>query len=394
MCLKCFLGWEFKWLIVALVVVVAAGVEGQHSTFSGDRSLTFVGTSAGRIYAQVGVGRFVAIDAETGLVLWSFEDENLRLFTRPAFASDGLFVAATGSNSTSELLRLDPTTGRAEWRVPIEGLGGNGSPVLCGGDVLVADYWHRTVFAYNVANGKNDWKTESLPLLFLFPPAVLDGNAFFLTADREEPESKQKLVSISCREGQLGKSLAVHIGGVSRTPVLFYKDAVILSGYERSRGTSLQALRISDGTQLWSVLVPDEITRFTPSIQNNLLVAGALSLWVLNLDTGKTIFHEALPTASVPIAVANGSVFFSRGDRTVEARDLPSGKMRWKSRLKGTISSNVVVAGGHIFVKTGKAELAALKMTGEVEKYIQIQNSDGSNSGTSGRAAHPPYSSR
>jgi len=352
-------------------VLFAVCLEGWPSALE-DRSLTFVEANAGKVYAQAGAGRFVAIDAETGSVLWNFQDENLRLFTKPAFASDGLFVAATGSNSNSELLRLNPATGRVDWRVPIEGLGGNASPVLCGGEVLVSDYWHRTVFAYNAATGKNDWRTESLPLLFLFPPAVSDDSAFFLAADKKEPQSKQELVPVSCSDGQPGKSLSVHIDGVSRTPVLFYGDSVILSGYDKSRGTSLQAIRKSDGVQLWSALIPDEITRFTPSIQNNLLVAGALSLWVLNLDTGKTIFHEALPTASVPVAVTNGSVFFSRGDQIVEARDLPSGKVRWSAKLRGRISSNIVVTDGHVYVKTGEAQLAAVRLTGEVDKYLQI----------------------
>jgi len=330
--------WEFRRLMIVLPVFLAVCLEGRSSTLEDGPSLTFVEANAGRVYAQAGAGRFVAIDAETGLVAWNFRDKNLRLFTKPAFALNGLFVAATGSNSHSELLRLDPATGRAEWRASIEGLGGNASPVLCGEEVLVSDYWHGTVFGYNATSGKNDWKTDSLPLLFLFPPAVLDDRAFFLAADKKDPEGKQELVSVSCRDGQPLKSLPVHIDGVSRTPVLFYKDAVVLSGYDKTRGTSLQAIRRSDGMQLWSTPIPDEITRFTPSIQDNLLVAGALSLWVLDLDTGKTIFHEALPTASVPIAVANGLVLLSHGNQAVEARDLPSGKLLRRNRGRETPS--------------------------------------------------------
>ena len=363
---------ESGLLIVALVAFCAVCRESRSLASTDANSPTFVEANAGRVYTQPGPGHYLALDAETGSVIWDFRDENLRLFTRSAFGAEGLFIAATGSNSNSELLRLNPANGQLDWRVPIEGLGGNGSPVLCGSEVLVSDYWHRTVSAFNVATGKNDWKTESLPLLFLFPPAVFDSNAFFLVADKNEPETKQQLVSVSCKDGQLGKALRVQIVGVSRTPVLLYQDMVVLSGYDRAVGTSLKAIRRTDGAEVWSTLIPDEIARFAPSIEKNLLVAGAVSLWVLNLDTGKTIFREALPTASVPVAVASGLVFFSRGNQTVEARELPSGKLRWKSRLNGTISSNIAVSGSHIYVKTGVGQLAQLSMKGEVEKYLKV----------------------
>ena len=341
-------------------------------------SLTFIDVNAGIVYAQVGTDHFAAIDAKTGSVLWNFEDKRLRLFTKAVFRSDALFVAAMGTNLSSELIRLDLATGRTDWRVPIADLGGNASPVLCGGEVLVPDYRHRVVSAFNIASGKNDWKTESLPFLFLFPPAVLENNALFLVADKKEPESKQQLLYLSCGDGQPGKTLPVRIDGVSRTPVLLYKDSVVLSGYDRVLGTSLQAIRLGDGTKLWAALIPDEIARFTPTIQENLLVSGAGSVWVLDLETGKIAFREALPTPSVPVAVANGMVFFSRASHTVEARELPSGKLRWKTRIEGLISSNIVALDRNIYVKTAGNRLAVLSMTGQIDSYLQIGKPDAS----------------
>lgn len=215
--------------------------------------------------------------------------------------------------------------------------------------------------------------------MFLYPPAVLDDRALFLVADKSAPESKQSLTSISCGDGRPGKTLPVQIEGVSRTPVLLYKESVVvLSGYDKARGTSLVATRISDGTQLWSTLIPDEIARFAPTIQNNLLVAGAASLWVVDLDTGKVALREALPTPTVPVAAENGLAFSSHGGQTIEARELPSGKLRWSAKVKGRISSNIAVTDSHVYVKTGEAELAALRMTGEVDRYLQIATPSGS----------------
>jgi outer membrane protein assembly factor BamB len=240
--------------------------------------------------------------------------------------------------------------------------------------VLVGDFWHRTVSAFNVATGKNDWKTESQPFLFLFPPAILDGDALFFAANKEEPESKQQLVTLSCADGLLSRSsLSVHIDGVSRTPVLLYQDTVVISGHERTRGTSLKRIRKTDGAQLWSALIPDEITRFTPSIQGKFLVAGALSLWVLDLDTGRVLFNEARPTGSVPIAVRNGLIFSSGEKQTIEARELPSGKLRWSRKLRGRISSNIVATDTRVFVRVGDDQLATLTMAGEIDKYFQIR---------------------
>lgn len=379
---KCSLLCKSSRLIFLLVVLVADCLTGRSVVSGNDNSLTFVDANAGKVFAQAGPGHFIAIDTETGSVLWNFQDENLRLFTKPVFRSDALFVAATRTDSKSELIRLDLVTGKTNWRMPFMGLGGNASPVLCGTEVLVSDYWHRTISAFNVLTGNNDWKTESLPYFFLFPPAVLGNDALFVVADKQDPESKQQLMFVSCANGQPGKTLPARIAGVSRTPVLLYKDSAVISGYDRVRGTSLQAIRLSDGAKLWSALIPDEIARFTPTIQNNLLVAGAGSLWIIDLDTGKTVFHGVLPTPSVPVAVANGLVFLSRGSQTVEARELLSGELRWKAKLKGTISSNIVVMNSHAYVKTGEGQMAALKMTGEVDRYFQIGKSRGSASGT------------
>jgi len=361
------------WLLIVSTVVLSIYLTRKSTAAENDSSLTFIAVNAGKVYAQVGTGHFAAIDAETGSVLWNFQDKHLRLFTKAVFRPDALFVAATGTNSTSELIRLDLATGEVDWRTPIQGLGGNASPVLCAREILVSDYWHKTVSAFNVSTGKKDWTTESQPSLFLYPPAVLDERALFLVADRSAPESKQLLMSISCGEGRSGKTLPVQIEGVSRTPVLLYNESVVvLSGYDKARGTSLVATRISDGTQLWSTLIPDEIARFAPTIQNNLLVAGAASLWVVDLDTGRVALHEALPTPTVPVAAENGLAFSSRGSQTVEARELPSGKLRWSAKVKGRISSNIAVTDSHVYVKTGEAQLAVLKMTGEVDRYLQI----------------------
>ncbi len=342
-------------------------------------ALTFVEVNGDNLYAQGGSGNFAALDTQSGSRRWVFEDSHLRLFTKAVFGSGSVFVAATSADlSKSQLIRVNANTGKEDWRVPLEGLGGNAAPVLCDGEVLAADYWRRTVSAFNVVTGKNDWTTEALPHRFLFPPAILGRNAIFVVADREKPEEKQELMSISCQDGQVTKAMQVQLGGgVSRTPVLLYKDSAILSAYDRSKGTSLKALKMEDGTQLWSAQIPDEIMRFSPALQNNLLVASGSSVWILNLDTGKTVFRETLPIASVPVATGNGLVFLSRGTHTVEARELPSGKLRWKTTLKDTISSNFVVARNRAYVKTGTNQIAVLTMAGEVDGYLRISDSPG-----------------
>jgi outer membrane protein assembly factor BamB len=371
------------WLVATLTVLLTMRWTGESKDSETNNGLTFLDTTDGKVFTQNGAGRFSAIDAESGSVLWSFYDANLRLFTRAVFSSGALFVAATSSKSNSELIRFDSRTGKTDWRAPVRGLGGNASPVLCGGEVLVADYWHKNLSAFNVSTGQKDWTTELQPFLFLFPPGVLDDRALFLVADKNAPESNQQLVSISCAEGKLGKRLAVQIEGVSRTPLLLYKESVVLSGYDSVRGTSLAETRMSDGTQIWTALIPDEITRFTPTIQNNLLIAGGASLWVVDLDTGKVAWHEALPGPTVPVAATNELAFSSRGIQTIEAHELLSGKLRWSTKLKGRISSNIAVTDSHVYVKTGEAQLAALKMTGDVDRYIQIAGS--------GRPAAPSH---
>jgi outer membrane protein assembly factor BamB len=365
-------------LIIAFAVLFANSLAGRSMASKNDNSLTFVDVHAGKVYTQVAAGQFASIDAETGAVLWSFQDKQLLVFTKAVFSSDALYVAATRIDSTSELIRLDLATGKTGWRMPIEGLGGNASPVICGREVLESDYWHKTVTAFDVATGEKAWTTESQPFLFLFPPAVVDDRAFFLVTDQGGSESTQGLLPLSCGDGRQGQPLPVQVEGVSRTPVLLYdKSVAVVSGYNKIRGTSLVAMKINDGTQLWSALIPDEIARFTPAIQKNLLVAGATSVWAVNLDTGKIVLHEGLQTPTVPVAEGDDLVFFSRDGDTIEARELPSGKLRWSTRLKGRITSNIAVSNHHVYVKTGEAQMASLSITGEVRGYFKIAGPSG-----------------
>src|SRR5260221_13860008 len=118
---KCSLLYKSSRPIMVLVVLVAGCLTGSSVASEKDNSLTFVDANAGKVYTQGGPGRYMAIDAATGSVLWSFWDPNLHLFTKAVFRSDALFVAATGSTSKSELIRLDLATGKADWRTPIEG---------------------------------------------------------------------------------------------------------------------------------------------------------------------------------------------------------------------------------------------------------------------------------
>jgi outer membrane protein assembly factor BamB len=357
---------------IALVGFICGRMGVASASGQNENPWAFLVADKGRVYTQTRPGRFVAVDAKTGVELWSFESEDLHSFTKPVIRSDALFVAATTSSSGSDLIRLDVATGKTDWRVPFVELGGNAFPVVCDTVVMMPDYWHRTVSAFDVRTGRTEWKTDAFSFLLLFPPAVQDENAIFLAADKKEPEARERLMTISCKDGQPGRTLPVQIGGASRTPVLLYRDSVVLSGYDVSRGTSLKALRISDGTVLWSTLVPDEITRFSPSIAHNLLIAGALSLWAIDLETGTTALHKALPTASVPVTVAGDLVFLSSGDQTVEARQLPSGRLRWKRRLKGKISSNIAVADNYVYVKTGESELARLRLAGQIDGYFHL----------------------
>lgn len=367
---------------IAALVVITACVEVRYLAGQSGASLAFISADDGKVYAQAGPGHLVAVDGKTGSVLWDFRGENLSVLTMAAFRPDALFVAGEGSDSNSELIRLNLASGKADWRAPIPEPGGNASPVLCGEEVLVPDWSHGSVYAYSAATGRSDWNTRSLPLMYFFPPAVVDSSGFFLAVDKKEPESIQRLVAMSCGDGQPHRTLPVQIEGVSRTPVLRYKDSFILLDYDRWKGTSLKAIRMKDGTQLWSASVPDDdVGRFTPVIQDDLLVDGGLSLWVIDLKTGKIVFSNALPISSVPVAVANGLVFFSRGSQTLEARELPSGRLRWRVKLKGRISSNIVATDGRVYVKTGDYELAKLRLTGEIDSYIEIGKPGSSASG-------------
>jgi len=129
-------------------------------------------------YAQT---TFIALDAATGTVRWSYPGTST--FSDPAVAGEHVYTASLDGN-----LYAFPTdcigTCTPTWAVPVGTLGTNSPPTLSKGNIYIGGYDGR-VYAFDAMDGTQLWSAKVNPPIqdpLNFAPAVA-GNQVFVSGD-------------------------------------------------------------------------------------------------------------------------------------------------------------------------------------------------------------------
>jgi len=164
-------------------------------------------------------------------------------------------------------------------------------------------------------------------------------------------------------------------GGSFRYVPALGGSLVILGGEST---TSVKAVKISDGTVLWSDQVGNANGRF-PAVTDNLAIYAGSDRIVARTLAGSVFWQQAVTTAATAIAVRDDSLYFLSRDRTLRAVNLMTGALKWAPVLNvASDGASLVASEKYLFVNdpAGGIVAAFSAATGQLA-WNQIVNLPG-----------------
>lgn len=328
-------------------------------------------------------GRIFTLDSEalvtatstSGATLWQ---TNLVPATDGADDATGGGIAYGGgrvyvSSGFGRLTALDPATGGILWQQDLDAVG-NGAPTFANGVVyLVAG--DATGWAIEADTGRIRWQLSSAPdlnnLLGGPAPAVTDTYAIFGFGSGEVQgvfrEGGRRMWEVIVGGRRLGYARA-NVGDISGSPVVV-GDTV----YTGSHSGRLVALGVADGERRWTA---DEgpLSPVWVAGGSVFLVSDRNELVRLDAATGDRIWGAELPFfvkdrprrqseifAHYGPVLAGGRIVVGSSDGYVRFFDPASGAPRGALEVPGGATVAPVVAGGTLYVVSGKGVLHAFR---------------------------------
>jgi outer membrane protein assembly factor BamB len=274
----------------------------------------------GELYVNLEHGKTVALDADTGKVLWIRRSPGLTV-SSPAIAGDRLIVSSHGGTVTA-FRRAD---GARLWQLRADAAF-ESSPVAVDGLVFVGGDDGR-LYALDVETGEPQW-IYNLGGRISSSPSVVGGN-----------------VCITTYSGAVG---CVGSATGERSWVRYFKR-------DAFRYESFYASPSSDGERLYTV-------------------SRAGRVLALDAATGDDVWQASTGslTYGTP-AIANGRVFVGDLGRTFQAFRASDGQELWEIDVPGRVLGPPLVVGNYVFFSTLEQDtLAAHVETGEIGWRIGI----------------------
>lgn len=279
----------------------------------------------GRLYVGTNLGRFLALEAESGEIVWEREF-GLCIAASPALFEDIVLVSLMDPSPCKEhdpqapgfLVALDIASGEERWRFEAGVI--ESSPLVVGGVVYIGS-WDRRVYAIDARSGVKLWEFETGDRV-KGGASFRDGTVFIGSYDG-------RVYALDAASGALVWSAAGQLGLAGRgrvysTPALAYGRVFVanLDG-------KVYAYGATSGELIWSH------------------------------STGGFVYSSP--------AVWEEMVFVGSFDKHFYALDAVTGDMRWRFDAKGPIIGSPTVMDGLVYFSTTKAKTFALDArSGEV----------------------------
>jgi outer membrane protein assembly factor BamB len=291
--------------------------------------------SDGRVYVGAQPGVLVALDLQSGNVIWKYEATTTGLGeSSPAVAAGVVLVG----DLDGVLHAVDAVTGKPRWTFKT-GSEIKSSPVVTGDRILIGSY---DGHLYGLSlEGKLLWKAQTEGPVHA-TPAVRDGVAYIAGCD-------EILRAIRIADGRqlFTMSSGAYTGA---SPALAGTRAFYGTFENEVLAVDLEARKI-----VWRYKHPDRAFPFysSASIAGDRVVLGGRDkmLHALDANTGKAVWTVTTRARidSSP-AVSGGRVYVGSNDGTLYVVDLASGRTVWEFEAGAPLSASPAIAGGRLVI--------------------------------------------
>jgi eukaryotic-like serine/threonine-protein kinase len=264
--------------------------------------------AGGRVYVGAHPGVLVALDLQSGKILWKYEASKTGIGESSPAVAAGLVLVG---DLDGVLHGVDAATGARRWTFET-GSEIKSSPVVAGDRVLIGSY---------------------------------DGHLYGLSL-----------------EGKLLWKAATE-GPVHATPAV--RDGV---AYIAGCDEILRAIRIADGRQLFT-MSSGAYTGASPAFAGTRAYYGTFENEVLGVDLNarKIVWRYQHPERSFPFyssaAIAGDRILVGGRDKMLHALDANTGKALWTVTTRARIDSSPAVSGGRAYVGSNDGKLYVVDLT-------------------------------
>ncbi|NKE06207.1 carboxypeptidase regulatory-like domain-containing protein [Mesobacillus selenatarsenatis] len=292
------------------------------------------------------------------------------LFSTPAAANNKIVLVT----DSGYVVALDAFTGKEQWSVRI-GSTNRSSPTIDGDTVYLSGGEDGKIYALDLKSGSIIWTTVVGAMAVYESPLLVDGT-LFVSSDLSEDA---KVTALNAENGE--KKWSVNLGA----PTYFGPSAgdgmLFIGSYDNQK---LRALRIEDGTEVWSKTLVNEGIASKPVLDGGTLyVAGTNfnteggTLYALDSKTGEEKWKAGGigdTQAGSPIVYENLVVIGSAVQPVLRAFDAKTGQVLWNNRSVGTtLNSGSVSANGLLFFAGTSGNLSVIDVyTGERLKDFSL----------------------
>lgn len=298
--------------------------------------------SNGVIHVMSKSGSLIAIDATTGIQLWSAPVTGYVTRVSPAVA-DGVVYAGGGFSFGA----WDATTGEQKWSVPLEYVG-QSSPVLTDGLVIVTSQ-ERWTYALDRETGETVWRLPTEGIVF-GAPAIVDGMAYYAT-------DEGVVYRVDIEHGRVTWRQRV-TGAVFASPVA--NSGLVLV---TTQAGELSALDAGSGAVRWSTL---HGSGTSPATNGDIVVVSDADggIYGLDLVTGEQRWLYATGKATLTAPSISGDQVFVGAGSTLLAIDITTGAASWYFLAGDQIDTAPIIAGGRAFFGSRDGFLTSIGVEG------------------------------
>jgi outer membrane protein assembly factor BamB/5-hydroxyisourate hydrolase-like protein (transthyretin family) len=292
------------------------------------------------------------------------------LFSTPAAANNKVVLVT----DSGYVVALDAFTGKEQWSVRI-GSTNRSSPTIDGDTVYLSGGADGKIYALDLKSGNIIWTTVVGAMAVYESPLLVDGT-LFVSSDLSEDA---KVTALNAENGE--KKWSVNLDA----PTYFGPSAgdgmLFIGSYDNQK---LRALRIDDGTEVWSKTLVNEGIASKPVFDNGTLYLAGTNfntesgtLYALDSRTGEEKWKAGGigdTQAGSPIVYENIVVTGSAVQPVLRAFDAKTGQELWNNRSVGTaLNSGSVSANGLLFFAGTSGNLSVIDVyTGERLKDFSL----------------------
>jgi outer membrane protein assembly factor BamB len=302
--------------------------------FSQSNFTTWPALYRGVVFARSGKGVF-AVDAKTGRRKWLVQPPEGSTIVAPAVDAQGVYIPVP----YGRILALNRETGEVLWRFQADNEL-ESAPTLADGRLYFGSWEGKAFYCVDVATGALVWK---VPLEWAVDsvPAVSQG---FVVFSMQNPDRNPS--AVIALDASSGKEVwrIPQVINVSSPSIM--GDKVVFGGGD----LAVYAVELQTGKLVWKARVPDAFSvRNSPAIAyGDVFMADRVgNFYRLDGNTGKRkwIFSDTEGTYEQSYPVVAGKTFFIGGDAGwVYALNADTGKLQWNEQVGGFVMSGAADA--------------------------------------------------